>query len=415
MGERKFLWGVATSAFQIEGSPFADWATWDERLRAHPDVTHHYHLYKEDLKLLKEIGVNAYRFSIEWSRIQPAQDRWDDMALGRYLEIVRILREEQIEPVITLHHFTHPRWFLEKFPWHREESILKFAEYVKHIVEAFGEVRYWITFNEPNVLLLGGYLDGCMPPGVKDQTSYVHANVNLLLAHAEAYDILHGRNAQAEVGLAQNMAVFAPYRSWSPLDRFLARVAHRYYNLSLLEAIRIGRLRLRFPIFKKIEVDLPLRGKLDFIGVNYYTRIHLQFNPFCRMGVALRYEDREGNGLTDMGWEIYPRGLEQVLREASTFGLPVMITENGIATADRRKKDWYIKSHLDILEGCLKKGMDIRGYFYWSLMDHYEWLKGMDARFGLYRVDFETLERKATPVAKFYSFLIKRRSGTFLL
>jgi len=410
MEKQQFLWGVATSAFQLEGSPHADWTAWDSRLQTLPDLTHHYHLYKKDLKLLKEIGVNAYRFSIEWSRVQPTEDRWDSESIHRYQEIVHLLRQEQIEPMVTLHHFTHPKWFLDTSPWHEDRSVSKFTDYVRKMVDSLSDVRYWITFNEPNVLLLGGYLDGCMPPGIKDQTSYVRASVNLLRAHGEAYDLLHTKIPEAQIGIAHNMVVFSPYWRWNPLDQFLSKMAHQYYNRSFLEALRTGHLRIRFPIFKKLEINLPVQGKLDFLGVNYYTRIHLQFNPFRRMGVVLRYEDREGYGLTDMGWEIYPRGLEKILREASKFGLPIMITENGIATRDGQKKERYIKSHLDILEECLKKGMDIRGYFYWSLMDNYEWLKGLDARFGLYYVNFETLERKRTPVAGFYSYLIKKRS-----
>lgn len=249
-----------------------------------------------------------------------------------------------------------------------------------------------------------------MPPGIKDKTSYVRATRNILLAHGETYDLLHARILRAKVGLAHNMAVFAPHRWWNPLDRFLVRVAHHYYNRSFLEASRTGVFRIRFPFFKKIEIHLPIQGKLDFLGINYYTRVHLQFNPFHRMGVALKYEDREGYGLTDMGWEIYPQGLEQILKEASRFGFPMIITENGIATRDVQQRDKYIKSHLDVLEHCLKNGIDIRGYFYWSLIDHYEWLKGLDARFGLYSVNYETLERRPTRGAKFYSYLIKRRS-----
>lgn len=410
MDSKKFLWGVATSAFQLEGSPFADWTTWDPKLRAHPEVTHHYHLYKKDLRLLKEIGVNAYRFSLEWSRIQPEETQWDREVLRHYQDMVDLLREEEIEPMVTLHHFTHPKWFMEASPWHHDRSLLKFTEYVEKVAKELKGVHYWITFNEPNVLLIGGYLDGCMPPGIRDEGFFIHATANILRAHGEAYDILHSRISEAEVGVAHNMVVFAPYRWWNPLDQFLSHAAHHYYNHSFLEAIRSGVLRIRFPIFRKIKIHLPIQGKLDFLGINYYTRIHLKFSPLHRMGVVLKYEDRGGYGLTDMGWEIYPPGLEQILREASRLGLPMIITENGIATRDSQKRDRYIKSHLDTLEDCLKKGMDVRGYFYWSLIDNYEWLKGLDARFGLYSVNYETLERRPTRGAKFYSYLIKRRS-----
>lgn len=154
--KNEFLWGVATSAFQLEGSPYADWASWDAILSLNPAVTDHYNLYKKDLILLKELGVNAYRFSIEWSRIQPKENMWDNEAVAHYQEIINILIENNIEPIVTLHHFTHPLWFIKKYPWHQEESVRRFLEYAERIVSAINGVRYWITFNEPYVLFSEG-------------------------------------------------------------------------------------------------------------------------------------------------------------------------------------------------------------------------------------------------------------------
>ena len=170
-----------------------------------------------------------------------------------------------------------------------------------------------------------------------------------------------------------------------------------------------GRLRMKLPFVKLIEMDVPLKRKLDFFGVNYYTRIHLKFNPFRKMGVEWKYKDAENHGFTDMGWEVHPHGMERVLREVSKLNVPIIITENGIATQDDRKKERFIKRHVDVIEGCLKKRIDVRGYFYWSLMDNYEWLRGFDARFGLYRVDYDTLKREPTVAAAFYSYIIKSR------
>jgi len=404
----KFLWGVATSAFQLEGSPYADWAAWDERLRSNPNVTNHYFLYKKDLNLLKELGVNAYRFSLEWSRIQPEEDRWDMEAIRHYQDIVDILRREDIEPMVTLHHFTHPRWFLEKYPWHNDRSVQKYLAYVEKVVSTLRGVRYWITFNEPYILLLGGYLDGSMPPGLREVPSAVKAIGNILVSHSRIYDMLHSADQDAQVGIAHNMAAIAPCRFWHPLDRLLSKIAMFFYNHSLIDAFLSGTLRIRFPFKKEIEMRLPIKGKVDFVGVNYYTRVHLRFNPFKKMGVELRYQDTGGHGLTDTGWEVHPRGLEKVVRYASKLNIPIIITENGIATRDDEKKIKFIKRHVDVLKRCLESGIDVRGYFYWSLIDNYEWLRGFDARFGLYRVDFSTFERKPTSAATYYSYLIKK-------
>jgi beta-glucosidase len=329
-------------------------------------------------------------------------------AIRHYQDIIDILHRENIEPMVTLHHFTHPRWFLEKYPWHEDHSVQKYLAYVEKVVSTLRGVRYWITFNEPYVLLLGGYLDGCMPPGLREASFAIKALKNMLLCHGEAYDILHSLDREAEVGVAHNMAAIAPCRVWHPFDRALSRIATFFYNHSLVDAFLTGTLKIKFPLRKEIELCVPIKGKLDFMGVNYYTRVHLKFNPFRRMGVELRHQDTDGHGLTGTGWEIHPRGLEKVVRYASKLNIPVIITENGIATLDDQKKIKFIKGHVDVLERCLENGIDVRGYFYWSLIDNYEWLRGFDARFGLYRVDFSTFERKPTSAANYYSYLIKK-------
>lgn len=406
---KNFLWGVATSAFQLEGSPYADWASWDYILNSRPDVTNHYTLYRQDLNLLKDLGVNAYRFSLEWSRIQPRENIWDEDAIAHYQNIINILLENNIEPMVTIHHFTHPLWFIKKYPWHKDASIEKFLNYAEKITSAIQGVKYWITFNEPYVLLLGGYIEGCMPPGIKDMSLAVNALKNIFTCHGSAYDIIHSKIPHAMVSVAHNMAALAPWKRWSPMDRLLAKIAKYFYNHSLIDAFLAGTTRIKFPFKRPINIDLPIKGKLDFFGVNYYTRVHMRFNPFKKMGAELRHRDIDGYGLTDMGWEVHPRGLEKVLRYASKLNVPLIITENGIATHDDQKKIKFMKKHIDVLEKCIKDGIDVRGYFYWSLIDNYEWLQGLDARFGLYKVDFETLKRKPTNAAAYYSYLIKSR------
>lgn len=407
----RFLWGVATSAFQLEGSPYADWTSWDEILQVKPRVTNHYELYKQDLGLLHEVGVNAYRFSIEWSRIEPREGFWDSDVIAHYQEIIDILRSGGIEPMVTLNHFTHPLWFIKKYPWHTDKAAEKFLSFVENIVAALKGVRYWITFNEPYVLILAGYFEGCTPPGIRDAGLGIKALENILISHAKAYDIIHAAYPDALVSVAHNMAALAPWHRWSPFDRLLARIAKYFYNHSLIDAFLTGTLKLEFPFQKMREIPVPIKGKLDFFGVNYYTRLHMRFNPLKKMGVEMRHRDIDGRGLTDMGWEIYPRGLEKVLRYASRLGVPLIITENGIATRNSERKIAYMKKHVDALERSIADGIDVRGYFYWSLIDNYEWLQGLDARFGLYQVDFETLERIPTNAAAYYSYIIKTRTN----
>lgn len=408
----RFLWGVATSAFQLEGSPYADWTSWDDVLNGKPDVTNHYALYKQDLLLLKDLGVNAYRFSVEWSRIQPRENAWDHRAIDHYREIVDILLENGIEPMVTLHHFTHPLWFAKRYPWHEDVSVGKFLRFVEKVVPALKGVRYWITFNEPYVLVLAGYFEGCTPPGIRNPSLGIRALRNILVSHAHAYSLIHGEHpADSRVSVAHNMAALAPWHRWNPFDTLLARISKYFYNHSLLDAFLTGILRITFPFKKETAIEVPIRNALDYFGVNYYTRVHMRFNPFRKMGVEMRHRDIDGGGLTDMGWEVYPKGLEKVLRYASKLNVPLIITENGIATRDCQKKIHYMRRHVDVVEKCIRDGIDVRGYFYWSLIDNYEWLQGLDARFGLYRVDFKTLERIPTNAAAYYSYLIKSRSS----
>lgn len=409
-----FLWGVATSAFQLEGSPYADWSTWDRLFAKRPDVTSHYERYREDLRLLKDLGVNAYRFSVEWSRIQPWEGAWDEDAVRHYQEVIDILRDGGIEPMVTIHHFTHPVWFMQKYPWHDDRAIERFLDFAERLVSELTGVRYWITFNEPYVMILAGYFEGCTPPGMNDTALGVKALTNILIAHGRLYDRIHEGDPEALVSVAHNMAALAPWHRWNPLDRLLSKVAKYFYNHSLPDAFLTGTLRVKFPFSAEVRIAVPIRGKLDFFGVNYYTRMHLRFNPlrWRKLGVEIRHLDIDGHGLTDMGWEIHPHGLSRVLRAASRLNVPLIITENGIATQDQQQKISFMKRHVDVVERCIADGMDIRGYFYWTFIDNYEWLQGLDARFGLYHVDFDTLERTPTSAATYYSYLIRSRSAS---
>jgi beta-glucosidase len=408
-----FLWGAATSSFQVEGAPGADWAAWDPLAGARPGMTGHYARFREDIGLLRDLGLNAYRFSVEWSRIQPEADRWDDAVLAHYGELAEAVRAAGAEPLVTLHHFSSPAWLHSAAPWTEAEAAGRFAAFAGRVAEALPAVRYWITFNEPMVLLLGGFLDGCMPPGLRSVGAFLSALRTLLAAHAAAAAAVRLSNPGALVGVAHNMAVFAPDRPWHPLDRLLARVARQGYNRALLEAMTAGSTRLTLPFARPVTVAGPARDTLDFIGVNYYQRLHVRHRLGAgQLGcVEVRHRDRCGLGLTDMGWEEYPPGLAVVLREAAAFGLPLLVTENGIATEDDERKSDFIRRHVAVLESCRRAGIDVRGYFYWSLTDTYEWLHGFGRRFGLYRVDWETLERSPTAAARVYARLVRESGG----
>jgi beta-glucosidase len=204
------------------------------------------------------------------------------------------------------------------------------------------------------------------------------------------------------------MVAFRPYDAKSSLDGWAAKVAHTFYNLSLIEAFRTGTLSLRLPFLYEEAFPVAARDKLDFLGVNYYFRLFLRLSPTNLRGPEYFWEDRKGRGLTETGWEVYPKGFEEALRTASAAGVPLVVTENGTAETDDRRKIAYMKDHIRVLHRLIREGIDIRGYFWWSLMDNYEWLEGLRPRFGLYRVDFETLARVPTRSADFFTRWIKK-------
>ncbi len=408
-GPERFLWGVATSAFQMEGSPRCDWTRWnlrdeaDRKARLH-GVGHAWRTDK-DLDLLSDLGVNAYRFSLEWSRVVPRRRDWDRKEMDRYVRIASRLREAGIEPVVTLHHFTNPSWLVGRSGWEDPATAEEFLRFAGRAVRCLRDsVRVFVTFNEPNVFIAGGYLGGVMPPGRKNAREGFAAYANVFRAHAAAYDMIHAEaKGPVSVGVAHNMVSFQPASGKSALDGWAAGIAHSIYNMGLIETFRTGVFSIRVPFFLDEETPVGVQGKLDFLGVNYYFRLFLRLSPWNLKGPEYFWEDRARRGLTETGWEIYPKGFEDVLRHAALAGVPIVVTENGAAETDDARKIAYMRDHVRAVRRVIREGIDVRGYFWWSLMDNYEWLEGLRPRFGLYHVDFDTLERRPTAAAAYFA------------
>lgn len=408
-----FLWGVATSAYQIEGAPGNDWTDWEAAGRLHVRgercgiATDHRSRWRSDLSLLPTIGANAYRFSVEWSRIEPRRGRFDSDALGLEVERVDYLRRLGVEPVVTLHHYTHPRWFWEDGGWERTGSIETFRRFARAVVDAFdGKVRWWVILNEPIVFVLGGFLAGWIPPGRRSFASAGAALQNLLHAHVAAAGSVRERDPSARIGIAHNMMELTPDRPGYPLDRKLASEGDRLYNAALLEAIATGSLSWSFPGEGTVHVRVPdLPGSNDFVGVNYYSRAHLRFRGTPGAAGEFHYRDPEGRGLTDMGWEIYPEGFDRALARAEETGRPVLVTENGIATRDDARRRAFLAEHVLVMAHRRRAGSPILGYLHWSLLDNFEWLEGFRPRFGLFEVDYATFARRRRPSADLFAAL----------
>ena len=409
-----FLWGVATSAYQLEGGPDSDWARWEDagRLNARHErcggATRHDRSWPADFELLPAIGANAYRFSVEWSRIEPRRGAIDASALADVRRRLERLRALGIEPMLTLFHYTHPAWFWE-LGWDSSAGRKAFVAFASRIADTAGDLVSWYSvLNEPLVFVLGGFLDGCIPPGRKSFGEGARALEGMLHGHVEAASILRQRNPRARFGMAHNMLDFAPERPRAWTDRRLARAADRFYNRALLDAMATGDVDLRLPFVGRSRFSVAgLAESVDFVGVNYYSRLHLRFPGRSRIAGDFSYRDRHGRGFTDLGWEIHPGGLAAVLRAAGGIGRPVVVTENGIATRDDAVRADFLREHALVMRHARREGIDLRGYFHWSLLDNFEWLEGFAPRFGLFEVDYATLARRRRPSADVFAELGK--------
>ncbi len=405
---RKFFWGVATSSFQIEGNIENDFTKWElegkfNRNGLNPvydNGANHWLMWEQDFELLKLLEVNAYRFSIEWARIQPEPKTFSEKAIDQYERMIDTLLENSIEPFLTLHHFTHPVWFHDKSPWHSDESIEVFLEFVNKILNRFRDrIKYWISFNEPLVWTMAAYGEGNFPPGYKDLNIMMIALANILEAHSKVYDLIKSSISNSTIGIANNFIVFKKERDWFLLDRAVRNKIHKFYNLMIPDAFITNKLIASIPPLLKFEKEIKLDNKIDFWGINYYYRLFTKF----KLSLTNPFYFYTKHPETDTGWEIYPKGLYKIIKKLSKYGKPLIITENGIAINNEEIRKKFLKKHLKYLFKAINKGIDVRGYFYWSLLDNYEWLFGKSKRFGLVFVDYEK-DFNRIPKESFYFY-----------
>jgi beta-glucosidase len=402
-----FKWGCATSAHQVEGNNTNNnWWAWEQdegRIKeGHRSglACDWWKRAEEDFDRAAELGQNAHRLSVEWSRIEPQEGRFDDAALDRYRAILQALGRRGIEPMVTLHHFTNPLWLEEQGGWEFDRIVSLFDRFVARVVEALGEFcDLWCTVNEPNILAVLGYVEGVFPPGKQDGRAAMEVGRNLMRAHAAAYRRIHEHQPQARVGFAHNHRVFDPARPRSPLDRWVARLHARSFNETFLAAVTKGwwMLPLGFgPAWR-------LRKTLDWIGLNYYTRDLVAFDPRARQHLFGRRFHREDAELLDGGYgELYPEGINQSLRRLSRLGLPIYVTENGIPDDDDDQRPRALIAHLHQVWKVIQQCHPVMGYYYWTLVDNFEWAEGWTMPFGLIEVDPETQVRTPRRSAHLY-------------
>jgi len=410
---KPFLWGTATSSFQIEGGIHNDMSVWEETGRFRNNgldprignAVDHWNRWQEDFDRLTELGVNSYRFSIEWARLEPEPGKFSDEAFDQYSRMIDRLLELGITPMLTILHFSHPAWFHDLSPWHTSSAIDAWLRLVEQVSRRLlDRVPYVVTINEPMVWLLAAYGDAKFPPGRRDLHELMDGLRHMLIAHRRAYDLIKAHHPDTQIGIAHNMIAFRRARKGNILDDDMKRRLHLFYNLLIPKAFVTNRLKFRFPLLVKIDEPIQLDNRIDFWGVNYYYRMHVRFRLRPFRPFDMLFVPRSKHGLSDMGWEIYPRGLYKCCRWLRFTKRPIVITENGIAADDDTVRIRFLERHLEFLHRLRAEGMDIRGYYYWSLFDNYEWLVGKSVRFGLFHVDYDNnLSRSIKPSGQYFA------------
>lgn len=406
---RGFLWGSATASHQAEGNNTNNnWWAWEQE-PGHILQGHKSGLacdwwngrWREDFDRAAEAGQNAHRLSVEWSRIQPTPDRWDEAALDRYREMVRGLVERGMTPMVTLHHFSDPLWLVEKGGWENPEAAQYFIPFVSKVVEALREyVSLWVTINEPNVYSTAAYLFGEFPPGKKDLGAALKVMTNLVRAHAGAYQAIHKIQPVARAGIALNYRGFAPARSWSPLDRWAAATQSNMFNSFFPYAMKTG--ILRFPAWTQRIPEA--KATQDFLGINYYTRDQVSFS-LMKAGAMFGHRYFLPNAeLSETGFLAnVPQGMFEALKWGLQFNVPLIVTENGVEDSRDTLRPRYLVQHLHQVWRAANMNYPVKGYFHWTLVDNFEWERGWTQRFGLWELDVETQARRKRPSADLYA------------
>jgi beta-glucosidase len=445
-----FFWGVAIAGQQAESQQPSDWTAFEDDAFRHgrfgtgptPGTALPGHIhglgkwsatvrrekagfethYAQDFATAQSMGLNAFRFSIEWARLFPRAGMAapDPAGIAYYKALVAAMKARGLTPFATLFHYTAPAWFFEpdasgKRGWERADAQAQWQRYVDAVAANFvPDIAQWCTLNEPMVYVYSGYIEGTYPPlerraGVEQAAPVIRA---LLRAHLAAYRVLHRvaaeRHAQANVGITENTLAFEPLRDWAPLDRLTAQAIDQAWNWDFLDAIASGRLKLEdTPIDEAVD---GLRGTEDYVGINYYSRTYIR-SDILHPGapeVLLHDPAAKDEPFNDLGWASYPHGFYLILTEAGRrYGKPIYVLENGTADGadDDVARQAFLRQH--VREAWLARergGADVRSYIHWSLFDNFEWADGFEARFGLEAVDYENdFRRTPRPSAKMFS------------
>jgi len=409
---KKFLWGASVSAHQVEGGQKNQWSQWEDdqaktlaaqapyqwgdienwndiKAQATQSSNYlsgravdHYNQFELDFDIIKKLNMNAFRFSIEWSKLEPEEGTWSAEAVAYYKAYIDALRQRGIEPIVTLFHFTLPIWFAEAGGFTKRKNVEYFVRYAERIVEELGaSVKYIITINEPEVYANESYRAGNWPPNRTSKRDFYNIMLNLARAHNKTADALHEKNRRFKVSIAANIC-----HTYAGDDALLSR-----------KTASVMQYEQSDYFLKKVI------KKCDFLGVNYY---------FSNRVYGYRVHNPEKN-VSDLGWDMTPADIQFVLeRTFEKYKLPIIVTENGLASSDDERRKWWLSETLLAMQKAMDNGVRLDGYLHWSLLDNFEWDKGYWPQFGLVAVDRSTMKRRVKPSAIWYSKIIKHLRST---
>jgi beta-glucosidase len=409
-----FRWGTATSSYQVEGNnDNSDWWQWEQETgriihgQRSGLACNWWADAESDLDRAAALGSNAHRLSLEWSRIEPEPSVFNDEALVRYRDILQACHDRSLEPMVTLHHFSNPLWLVEKGDFDSNLVVDYFRRYVAKVVSALGDlVPKWVTINEPFIYLLLRYLDDAFPaPRERGWSAGMRAMRHMLQCHAAAYQTIKESYPAAEVGVAKHYRPVEPRPEGTFVDRWWARRLDAFFNEHWMNSMVDG--RLRWPVGRGKVADLA--GSFDFVGINYYSRSLVRFPP--RGGRWYELGGPPGAVMVDGDFfEMYPEGLFKAIQAAVRYDKPIYITENGLPDRDDKLRARYILTHLREVWRAISFNYPVMGYYYWTLVDNFEWERGWTQRFGLIELDPATQQRRPRRSADLYGEICRSRS-----
>ncbi len=395
---KDFLWGSATSSYQVEGdNSNSDWWPWEKAVGKENSgaACRHYQLYEQDFDLVRDLNHNAHRLSIEWARIEPREGEFSQKEIQHYIDVILALRARNIEPMVTLHHFTNPIWFSQSGAWENKRSTERFFRYCDVVTRALAKhVHYWITINEPSIYASHSYIFGQWPPQTKSFLKTKAVYDNMIWAYIKVYHQIHKIYKELNIpkpaiGVAQHIQDIIPCTQ-SLRNKLAVYIRKKFFHYGIFDTI-------------------ARHKAMDFIGLNYYSRqlVDLETWDIGAMIFDVCKNNHDPCTKNSLGWDIYPQGLCQVLLKLKKYKVPVVITENGICTQDDNQRWEFLQSHLRAVHQAIAQGANVAGYLYWSLMDNFEWAQGFTPRFGLIEIDYVTQKRTVRQSARNYAQVCK--------